>query len=60
MGRSNTLFRCVQDQQGKVHVFLEKFCLAILRAGMIVSVVWSSHMVEVGSSLMGDTCELQA
>lgn len=35
------------------HVFLKKFCLPSLSAGVIVSVVGSSCMVEVGGM-----CEL--
>jgi len=34
----------------EVHIFLKKFCLPSLSAEVIVSVVRSSYMVEVGSS----------
>lgn len=37
-----------------MRIFLKKFCLPSLSAGVIVSVAGSSCMVEVGSRQVGD------
>lgn len=52
--RQQYSFHCMQNQKRELHVFLKKFYLPSLSAGMILSVAKSSCIVKVGSSWVGD------